>query len=275
MNHIGRCSGTQGIRRHPTGIKLTGAEHLSFEVLSNIHGSGRRQVIIEWNIADRLELFAGKLGQTVVMAIGFQALDHVRYQLVHDIADNARVFNTAKTVGGNLQFVRQVSQRVVTLLRHQNDIGIECLGNVAVQTVGVWHVTGRYQTFHDHHVAIGAGLVKQGNDLFHQHVALVVTEQVFYAVRRDWRRWLMVHNALNQPGRALRAGVAYMQLGDGLEKLDPQPQAVQRPDQTQCDGSKANTVTGWRQKKSTHIRKVPLKNNNRRGDLLLIGKLAS
>ena len=275
MNHIGRCSGTQGIRRYPTGINLTGAEHLCFEVLSNIHGSGRRQVVIEWNITDRLELFTGKLRQTVVMTIGCQAVNHVRYQLVHDIADNVRVFNTAKTVGGYLQLVSQVSQRVVTLLRHQNDVGIECLGDVAVQTVGVWHVTGRHQTFHDHHVAVGAGLVKQGNDLFHQHVALVVTEQVFNAVRRDWRRWLVVHNALNQPGGALRSGVAYMQLSDGLEKLDPQPQTVQRSDQTQCDGSKANTVTGWRQKKSTHIRKVPLKNSNRRGFLLLIGKLAS
>ncbi|MCY1426014.1 hypothetical protein D9M71_418220 [compost metagenome] len=146
----------------------------------------------------------------------------------------------------------ELGEHFVFRCRDQDHLGIQALGQVQVDPRGVAGVAGRDHAFDDQHVLADGGLLVKGDDLFEQFIELAIAEHPLDVGQAQRLGWFEAMGARHQFGGALRAQVAGVRLGDGLEEANLEPGPLQGADQAQADGGQADPKIGRRDKKCLH-----------------------
>ncbi len=113
-------------------------------------------------------------------------------------------------------------------------------------------VTGRDHALDHDHVVAHTRLLVQANDRLEQFVQLAIAQHPFDLGKAQRRRRHDAMGTCDQLGGALRAGVAWVGLGNRLEEAHFQAGALQRAHKAQADGRKADAKVGWCDEKSLH-----------------------
>ncbi len=111
---------------------------------------------------------------------------------------------------------------------------------------------GRHHAFDDQHVLAHGGLLVQRDDFFEQFIELAVAEHALHVSQAQglWR--LEAVGARHQFGGTLGARIAWVRLGNRLEKADFQSGPLKGTHQPEADGGQTHTKIGGRDKKSLH-----------------------
>ncbi len=147
--------------------------------------------------------------------------------------------------------VSTLGQHFVFRCRDQDHLGIQAFCQVQVDPCGIAGAAGRDHAFDHQHILADRSLLIQGDDFFQQLVKLTVAEHPLDVGQAQWLRRFQTMGT-HQLGRAFRAGITRMRLGDGLEETDLQAGAFQRPNQPEADRGQTHTEIGGRDKESLH-----------------------
>ena len=93
---------------------------------------------------------------------------------VEDHADHIRIVRGREQTGRHFHVLVQLLRRSVARRGDQNDLGIQCAGDLHIDACGVSLASIRHQAFHDHHVRVACALLIEADDPFHQQLALLL-----------------------------------------------------------------------------------------------------
>ncbi|MNK77934.1 hypothetical protein D3C87_975510 [compost metagenome] len=117
---------------------------------------------------------------------------------------------------------------------------------------GITGAAGRHHAFDDQHVLADGSLLIKGDDFFEQLIELAVAEHALDMGQTQWLGRFQTVGTRHQFGGAFRARVAWMRLGNRLEKTDLEPGPLKGTHQPEADGGQTHTKIGGRDKKSLH-----------------------
>jgi len=92
--------------------------------------------------------------------------------------------------GDDLHGVGDLARRIATWRGDDDDFGVQALRHLGVEPGAVRLFLGVHQALDDHDAGLVRGLFVTGDDLFQQHVFLIVSEQFFCFRYRNRRRWI-------------------------------------------------------------------------------------
>ena len=243
---------TQDDFRHAPGFIIPGIEHLGPQQLGHVAGAWSVQFGLEGDAAQQLEIATAQQRRMLLEARRERFHAFVGAHLVEDHAQHFRVFWPAKQLGLQFDPARQLGEYFVFRGRDQDHFGIQALGQVQVDPCRVTGGAGGHHAFDNQHVLADGGLLVKVDDLFEQLIELAVTQHAFDMGQAQRGGRLEAVGAGHQFGGALRAEVAGVRLGNGLEKTDFQPGALQGADQAQANGGQPHTKIGGCDKESLH-----------------------
>ena len=133
----------------------------------------------------------------------------------------------AKDAQLDFQFGLHLLYRAVTATGHQQNFGVQSLGNFGVQFGGVRFAAVGYQPFNEHHIAVAAGNGMQGHGIFQYPVEQAVTDALLHQIQVHGVGRLQMQQGAYQMGRALAGGIAGRYR---FNKTNFQTLRVKRPD---------------------------------------------
>ncbi len=219
---------------HAALLGLAGMQNARFEQFGDIAGAQRIQLLGEGDRAQQLEVARAEDRQLLLEPFdeGGQAV--FALDLVEDHAKHLRVLGAAEQLRLDFEALGHALERVLALRGDQDDLGVQALGQVAVDARRVVELARRHHAFDDHHILAGGDLLVTADDVFEQQVQLAIGQLAFHLLQRQGFGRAVVERAFHQNARALEATVEGEGLGDGLEEADLQAGAFEGADQAKA-----------------------------------------
>ncbi len=252
MHGVGHGAGAENDLVHAALVGLAGVEHLGAEQFGDVTGAQGVEFLGERDGAEQLEVGAAQQRQVLLEAVDKGRQTFLGLDLVEDHAEHFRILGAAVQLGLNLDALGQALEAVAALGADQDNLGVQALGQLGVDALGVVGLAGRHHAFDDDHVLAHGNLLEAADHVFEQQVDLAIGELALDLFQRQRLGRSKVQRALDQDAGAFTALIDREGLSDRLEEADLQPGAFQRADQAKADGVEAAAETGRGKEECVH-----------------------
>ncbi len=244
MHGVGHGAGAEHDLVHAALVGLAGVEHLGAEQFGDVTGAQGVEFLGERDGAEQLEVGAAQQRQVLLEAVDESRQAFFGLDLVEDDTQHLGVLRAAVQLGLNLDALGQTLEAVAALGRDEDDLGVQALGELGVDALGVVGLAGRHHAFDDDHVLADGNFLVAADDVFEQQVDLAIGELALHLFQRQRLGRGQVQGTLDQDAGALTALIDREGLGDRLEETDLQSGVFQGANQAEADGIEAAAETG-------------------------------
>ncbi|EHM55973.1 hypothetical protein HMPREF9080_00222 [Cardiobacterium valvarum F0432] len=208
------------------------------EVLLQVADARRAEFGFAGDGAEQAIFVAERAGGNIGGAEGTCGIDVVD--------DDAEQLVFADVAGGVVELVFQAGDAGGARVGKQDDIGIERTGDLPVHFVGVRHVGGFQQTFHDDDIGVTLRGFEILDDGFHQFVEIARVQRLLHGFRADGEA--VIGSGARGMAQDAAAVVDFLPLDvvldDGFVEADFDALAVKGVIKAEDGGSQADALTG-------------------------------
>lgn len=214
LHGVGHGAGAEHDLVHAALVGLAGVEHLGAEQFGDVTGAQGVEFLGERDGAEQLEVGAAQQRQVLLEAVDESRQAFLGLDLVEDHAEHLGILGAAVQLGLNLDALGQTLEAVAALGRDEDDLGVQALGELGVDALGVVGLAGRHHAFDDDHVLAHSDLLEAADHVLEQQVDLAIGELALHLFQRQRFGRGQVQRALDEDAGALAALVDREGLGD-------------------------------------------------------------